>query len=70
MDKWNAALDGEGHDAEIGADRDAASSLGFKGTPSFLIVPAGATAGYVITGAQGYPKFRKLIERAFIEARQ
>jgi protein-disulfide isomerase len=70
MDKWKAALDGEGHDAEIGADRDAASALGFKGTPSFLIVPLGAMAGYVITGAQGYPKFRKLIERASIEARQ
>ncbi|HLK39420.1 MAG TPA: thioredoxin domain-containing protein, partial [Polyangiaceae bacterium] len=70
MDKWKAALDATGDEADIEADRHAADRLEFRGTPSFLVVPAGATTGYVIVGAQGYPKFHRLIERAVAEARR
>ena len=40
-----------------------------SGTPAFLIVPAGAAKGYWLSGAQGYARFRKLIERALTEAK-
>jgi protein-disulfide isomerase len=68
MGKWAAALDGDAHRAEIDEDRAAAESIGLTGTPSFLVVPSGATSGYMIAGAQSYAKFRKLIERALADA--
>jgi protein-disulfide isomerase len=68
MDKWKAALDGSTHTAEIEAGKKAGNDDGISGTPAFLIVPGSAQQGYYISGAQGYPKFRKLIERALSEA--
>ena len=53
---------------ELKADESAAESLGFEGTPTFLVVPARAKTGYVVVGAQRYAKFRKLIDRAIAEA--
>jgi protein-disulfide isomerase len=69
MDKWKTALDGSTHSSEIDADKTAGGTAGISGTPAFLIMPAGATSGYFINGAQPYGKFHKLIERAFAEAR-
>jgi protein-disulfide isomerase len=68
MVKWRAALDGDAHKDAIDADRDAAEALGFSGTPSFLVVPAGAKSGYSIVGAQGYARFHEIVERALGEA--
>jgi protein-disulfide isomerase len=68
MDRWKVALAGDAHNAEVSADQAAAETLGFTGTPAFLVVPAGAKSGYVIVGAQSYAKFRKLIERSLGEA--
>jgi len=68
MTKWAAALDGDAHMPELQADQAAADALGFQGTPTFLVVPAHAKAGYVVVGAQRYAKFRKLIDRAVSEA--
>jgi protein-disulfide isomerase len=68
LDKWAAGIDGDGHQAAIDADAAAAERLGFTGTPSFVIVPAGETSGYVLAGAQAFSKFRKLIDRALHEA--
>jgi protein-disulfide isomerase len=69
MDKWKAALDGSTHTSEIEADKKAGNDDAINGTPAFLIVPANATSGYFINGAQGYAKFRKLIERALADAK-
>jgi protein-disulfide isomerase len=69
MGKWSAALDGSAHQAEIDADRDAAADMSIVGTPTFVVVPRGAANGYFIRGAQGYTKFRKLIERSLAEAK-
>ena len=68
MAKWAAALDGDAHGAEIAAGAAAAEKAGFNGTPSFVVIAAGAKTGYVLTGAQEYTKFQKLIERALGEA--
>ena len=68
MDKWKAALDGSTHTSEIEADKKAGNDDGISGTPAFLVVPGSATSGYYISGAQGYGKFRKVIERALSEA--
>jgi protein-disulfide isomerase len=68
MDKWKAALDGSTHTAEIEAGKKAGNDDGISGTPAFLVVPGSATSGYYISGAQGYGKFRKVIERALSEA--
>ncbi len=67
LDKWKA-LDGSTHTSEIEADKKAGNDDGISGTPAFIVVPAGASSGYYISGAQAYPKFRKLIERALSEA--
>jgi protein-disulfide isomerase len=67
--RWNAALDGSTHASEIEADRKAAADDAILGTPAFLIVPANATEGYFVNGAQAYGKYRRLIERALGEAR-
>ena len=69
MDKWKAALDGSTHTSEIEADRKAGNDDGIQGTPAFIIAPVGASSGYFVNGAQGYGKFRKLIERALSEAK-
>jgi protein-disulfide isomerase len=68
MTRWAAALDGDAHASELKADQDAAESLGFEGTPTFLVVPGHAKTGYVVVGAQRFAKFRKLIDRAIAEA--
>jgi len=70
MVQWSAALDGDAHKAEVDLDAAAADKLGFKGTPSFVIVATGSKSGYVIEGAQDYAVFRKIIERAVTEARR
>ena len=70
MTKWAAALDGDGHKAEIDRDAAAAATLGFKGTPSFVVVATGAKSGYSIVGAQEFGKFRKAIERALAETKR
>ncbi len=69
MDKWKSALDGSTHTSEIEADKKAGNDDGISGTPAFIIVPNGASNGYYVSGAQGYRKFRKLIEKALSEAR-
>ncbi|HTB77300.1 MAG TPA: thioredoxin domain-containing protein [Polyangiaceae bacterium] len=68
MDKWKSALDGSTHTSEIEADKKSGNDDGISGTPAFIIVPGNATSGYFVNGAQAYPKFRKLIERALSEA--
>jgi protein-disulfide isomerase len=68
MTKWRAALDGAAHQAEVDADAKAASDMNINGTPSFVIAVAGAKSGYYLSGAQPYPRFRKLVERALGEA--
>jgi protein-disulfide isomerase len=67
--KWNAALDGDAHQADLDADKEAADGMGITSTPAFVIVAKGAQSGYFLSGAQGYAKFRKLIERALAEAK-
>ena len=69
MHRWAAALDNASHTPEIEADKKAADDMGISGTPAFVVVPNGAHAGYFINGAQGYPKFRKIVERALSEAK-
>ncbi len=68
MDKWKSALDGSTHTSEIEADKKSGNDDGISGTPAFINAPNGATSGYYISGAQAYPKFRKLIEKALSEA--
>ncbi len=68
MDKWTAALDGTTHTSEIEADKKTANDGGISGTPAFIVVSGHASSGYYISGAQGYGKFRKTIERALTES--
>jgi len=63
MGKFKNALDNSTHKAEIDADAAAGKAAGVTGTPAFFI------NGYFISGAQPYPKFRKLIEKALSEAK-
>jgi len=67
--RWAKALDGDAHADEVDADRRAADSIDITGTPAFVIVPAGSQSGYFIGGAQGFPRFRRVIERALAEAK-
>jgi protein-disulfide isomerase len=63
MDKFKAAMDNHTHKAAIDADDKAGTDIGISGTPAFVI------NGYYISGAQPYPKFKKLIDRALAEAK-
>jgi protein-disulfide isomerase len=63
MGKWKTALDTQSHKAEVDADAKIGNDAGISGTPAFVI------NGYFINGAQPFPKFRKLIERAIAEAK-
>jgi protein-disulfide isomerase len=69
MTKWKSALDGDAHQRQIDAEAEAATGMDITGTPAFLIVAAGARDGYFIGGAQGYSKFRRVIDRALREAK-
>ena len=63
MAKFKTALDNTTHKAEIDADTAAGKAVGVTGTPAFFI------NGYSLSGAQPYPKFRKVIEKALAEAK-
>jgi len=63
MAKFKAALDNRTHKPSVEADAKAAQDAGISGTPAFVI------NGYFISGAQPYPKFKKLIERALSEVK-
>ena len=63
MTKFKAALDASAHKKDIDADIAAGKAAGVSGTPAFFI------NGYFLSGAQPYPKFRKLIEKALSEAK-
>ena len=67
--KWRASLDSGQHRAEVDADSKAAADMDIRGTPSFVIAVAGAKTGYFLSGAQPYPRFRKLVELALGGAR-
>ncbi|HEU5077169.1 MAG TPA: thioredoxin domain-containing protein [Polyangiaceae bacterium] len=62
MAKFKAALDNRTHKDRIQADKDAAQKAGISGTPAFVI------NGYYLSGAQPFPSFKKLIDRALKEA--
>jgi protein-disulfide isomerase len=68
MGKWKTALDGASHQPEVDADAKAAADMNIRGTPSFIIAVAGGSKGYFLSGAQPYPRLRKLVERALGEA--
>jgi protein-disulfide isomerase len=63
MDKFKAALDAQPYKAAVEVDDKAGTDIGITGTPAFLI------NGYFVSGAQPYPKFKKLIDRALAEAK-
>jgi protein-disulfide isomerase len=69
MRRWSAALDREAHAPEVDAEKRVADAMGISGTPAFVIVPAGSSSGYFVSGAQAYAKFQKLVDRALSEAR-
>ncbi len=63
MAKWAAALDGRTFKDAVDADAKAAAALGISGTPAFLVTTAKGSQGYYISGAQPFPKFRRVIDR-------
>ncbi len=63
LPKFKAALESDAHKAKVDADSKAADDAGISGTPAFVI------NGYFVSGAQPFPKFKKLIDRALAEAK-
>jgi protein-disulfide isomerase len=59
--KLGKALDDHTHAVTIEADKKAAHDGGLSGTPAFMVGP------YYVSGAQPFPKFKKLVERALVE---
>jgi protein-disulfide isomerase len=62
MTKFKAALDNRTHKDRIEADKKDAEKAGISGTPAFVI------NGYYLSGAQPFPAFKKLIDRALKES--
>lgn len=69
MTKFAAALDGNTHKQFVDAENEGSNKLGVRGTPGFVMQPKGSTKGYFLSGAQPFPKFKKLIDRALKEAK-
>ena len=67
--RWTTALDAGTHSKEIEAAKQAGTNAGIIGTPMFLIAPRVATHGYLVSGAETYSTFRRLIDRALNEAK-
>ena len=63
MTKFKSALDNNTHKAAVDADSKMADDAGISGTPAFVI------NGYFLSGAQPFPKFKKLIDRALAESK-
>ncbi len=63
MAKFKEALDKNTHKAAVDADSKVGDDAGISGTPAFVI------NGYFVSGAQPFPKFKKLIDRALAEAK-
>lgn len=63
MGKFKSALDNHSHKAQVDADSKVGDDAGISGTPAFTI------NGYFVSGAQPFPKFKKLIDRALAEAK-
>jgi protein-disulfide isomerase len=63
MGKLVRALDDHTHKHTIDLDDKAGSDIGLSGTPAFMI------NNYYLSGAQPFPKFKKLIDRALTEGR-
>ncbi len=62
MAKFKAALDSHKHKAQVDADNEIGQKAGISGTPAAVI------NGYFVSGAQPFPAFKKLIDRALKEA--
>jgi protein-disulfide isomerase len=69
MRQWAASLDSGLHQPELDAEQKAADDMDIHGTPAFVVVPGNGSSGYLISGAQPYATFRKVIERALAEAK-
>ncbi len=63
VQKVLAAVDGQTYKTLIEADKKIAEGAKITGTPSFVI------NGYYISGAQPISKFKKIVNRAFAEAK-
>jgi protein-disulfide isomerase len=60
--RFDAALDREKHATAIAADASLAERAKITGTPTFVV------NGYLLTGAQSYAKFARLIRRSLADA--
>ncbi|MEZ4446056.1 MAG: DsbA family protein [Polyangiaceae bacterium] len=69
LTKFKASLDGNTHKQFIDGENEGSNKLGVRGTPGFVMQPKGSTKGYFLSGAQPFPKFKQLIERALKEAK-
>ena len=69
VQRFVGALDNEIHVREVEAEKKTADDMSISGTPAFLVVPAGSTEGFFLSGAQPYSKFKRLVERALSEAK-
>lgn len=63
LTKFKAALDTNKHKAKVDADMKIAQDAGISGTPGVVI------NNYFLSGAQPFPAFKKLIDRALKEAK-
>jgi protein-disulfide isomerase len=71
MTKFKHALDTNSNKPFVDSESAVADKAGISGTPAFVVgqVEKGQINGYFISGAQPFPKFKKLIEKALKEAK-
>jgi len=63
MTKFKKALDEHSHKKFVDEESAVADKAGISGTPAFVI------NGYFVSGAQPFPKFKKVIDKALKEAK-
>jgi protein-disulfide isomerase len=67
--KFAAALASNTHEKFVTEETAYSDKIGVRGTPGFVIQPKGSKMGYFLSGAQPFPKFKELIDRALKEAK-
>jgi protein-disulfide isomerase len=63
MQKFDSCLDGQKYLSFVQNDLALATSLGFQGTPTFVIEKSDSSTSQTLTGAYPFPSFRAIIDK-------
>jgi protein-disulfide isomerase len=66
MQKFNSCLDGQKYSSFVQRDLAFATSLGFQGTPAFIIEKSDGSNSQTLPAAYPFPSFKAIIDKDII----